>query len=108
MTRQLLAFGRQQTLATSLVDLNVVVQDMAALIAYLKSLDVRQVPGVTDTVLHFATIVTPDADPVKRAGMLDVLPESRHPAVHRRLQRPLQNVVHVAARVNKLGNAGLA
>jgi hypothetical protein len=47
--------------------------DMAALIAYLKSLDQRNVPGVTDTVLHFATIITPDADPVKRRGMLVVL-----------------------------------
>ncbi len=47
--------------------------DMAALIAYLKHLDKRKVPGVSDTVLHFATIITPDADPVKRAGMLDVL-----------------------------------
>src|SRR5215831_3578996 len=47
--------------------------DMAALIGYLKRLDQRRVPGVTDTVLHFATIVTPDADPVKRRGMLDVL-----------------------------------
>ena len=48
-------------------------RDMAALIAYLKGLDRRTVPGVTPTVLHFATIVTPDADPVKRRGMLDVL-----------------------------------
>jgi predicted GNAT family acetyltransferase len=48
-------------------------EDMAALIDHLKKLSVRQVPGVTDTVLHFATIITPDADPVKRAGMLDVL-----------------------------------
>jgi cytochrome c553 len=47
--------------------------DMAQLIAYLKSLDQRNVPGVTDTVLHFATIITPDADPVKRRGMLAVL-----------------------------------
>ena len=47
--------------------------DMAALIGYLKSLNQRKPPGVTDTVLHFATIVTPDADPVKRRGMLDVL-----------------------------------
>lgn len=47
--------------------------DMAALIAYLKALSVRRVPGVTEAVLHFATIVTPDADPVKRRGMLDVL-----------------------------------
>ncbi|MEX3937278.1 cytochrome c [Paraburkholderia phymatum] len=47
--------------------------DMRALIDYLKTLDRRRAPGVTDTVLHFATIITPDADPVKRRGMLDVL-----------------------------------
>jgi hypothetical protein len=47
--------------------------DMHALIGYLKTLDRRRAPGVTDTVLHFATIITPDADPVKRSGMLDVL-----------------------------------
>ncbi|WP_233807835.1 c-type cytochrome [Paraburkholderia sp. HP33-1] len=47
--------------------------DMHALIAYLKTLDQRRAPGVTDTVLHFATIITPDADPVKKQGMLDVL-----------------------------------
>ncbi|RKP46320.1 c-type cytochrome [Trinickia fusca] len=47
--------------------------DMQALIDYLKHLDQRRPAGVTDTVLHFATIITPDADPVKRAGMLDVL-----------------------------------
>jgi len=48
-------------------------EDMAAVVEYLKRLSVRRVPGVTDTVLHFATIVTPDADPLKRRGMLDVL-----------------------------------
>jgi hypothetical protein len=47
--------------------------DMAALIEYLKTLAPDQVPGVTDKLLHFATIITPDADPVKRQGMLDVL-----------------------------------
>jgi hypothetical protein len=47
--------------------------DMAALIDYLKNLDQRHVPGVTDTTLHFATIITPDADPAKRRGMLAVL-----------------------------------
>jgi hypothetical protein len=46
---------------------------MASLIDYLKHLDARRTPGVSDTVLHFATIVTPDADPVARRGMLDVL-----------------------------------
>ena len=47
--------------------------DMAALIEYLKRLDHREVPGVTDSTLNFATVITPDADPVKRAGMLDVM-----------------------------------
>src|SRR5256885_963708 len=47
--------------------------EMTALIGYLKTLNVHQVPGVTETVLHFATIVTPDADPLERRGMLDVL-----------------------------------
>jgi hypothetical protein len=47
--------------------------DMAALIAYLKSLDRDVEPGVAGTVLHFATIVTPDADPARRDAMLAVL-----------------------------------
>lgn len=47
--------------------------DMAALIAYLKRLDEHNTRGVTHTVLHFATIITPDADPLKRKGMLAVL-----------------------------------
>ena len=47
--------------------------DMAALIAYLKSLEVGRAPGVTDTTLHFATVITPQADPVMRDGMLKVM-----------------------------------
>ncbi len=47
--------------------------EIASLTAYLKSLDTPRVPGVSDTTLHFATIVTPDADPAKRKGMLAVL-----------------------------------
>lgn len=47
--------------------------DMASLVAYLGTLGAHQSRGVTDTVLHFATIVAPDADPLKRKGMLDVL-----------------------------------
>ncbi|MEP6883296.1 MAG: c-type cytochrome [Gammaproteobacteria bacterium] len=47
--------------------------DLAALVAHLRSLDRSKVPGVSSTDLQFATIITPDADPVKRRGMLDVL-----------------------------------
>ena len=46
---------------------------MNSLIAYLKHLSSGPVPGLTADTLHFATIITPDADPVKRKGMLDVL-----------------------------------
>jgi hypothetical protein len=46
---------------------------LASLIAYLKDLTSAPVPGVSDDTLHFATIITPDADPVARQGMLDVL-----------------------------------
>ena len=46
---------------------------MASLIAYLRQLTATQVPGVSDTALQFATIITPDADRVKRQALLDVL-----------------------------------
>ena len=47
--------------------------DMSALIEYLKQLGTRPPPGVTDRELHFATIITPDADSAKRGAMLDVM-----------------------------------
>jgi len=47
--------------------------DMASLIAYLKQLGPRHAPGVSQAEIHFATVVTPDADPVKRKGVLAVL-----------------------------------
>src|SRR5438105_1099794 len=47
--------------------------DAASLIAYLKQLSSRPSPGVGDATLQFATIVTPDADPLRRRAMLDVL-----------------------------------
>jgi hypothetical protein len=47
--------------------------DFAALVAYLKTLDPTVVPGVTDTTLDFATIITPDVDPARRGAMLDVM-----------------------------------
>jgi hypothetical protein len=46
---------------------------MGELIAYLKGMTVAPAPGVSASVLHFATIITPDADPVKRRGLLDVI-----------------------------------
>ena len=47
--------------------------DVASLIDYLQGLSPPKVPGVTGSVVHIATIVTPDAEPVKRRAMLAVL-----------------------------------
>lgn len=46
---------------------------MRDLIAYLRTLAPAAVPGVKNSVLNFATIFTPDSDPVARKGVLDVL-----------------------------------
>lgn len=48
-------------------------EQMSTLIAYLKELTSKPQPGVTDDVLHFATIITPDADPELRKAMLEVM-----------------------------------
>jgi hypothetical protein len=47
--------------------------DLAALIAYLKKLNPVRARAASTTEIHFATIVTPDADPARRAGVLAVL-----------------------------------
>jgi hypothetical protein len=48
-------------------------ETLARLGRYLKSLDPGPVPGVSADTLKFATIVTPDADPAARDGMLAVM-----------------------------------
>jgi hypothetical protein len=47
--------------------------DMRGLIAYLRQLGSKPVPGVSAAELRFATVVTPEADPTSRAAMLEVL-----------------------------------
>ena len=46
---------------------------VASLTSYLEGLTSAPVPGVGNDMLHFATIITPDADPRQRQGMLDVM-----------------------------------
>jgi cytochrome c553 len=48
-------------------------QAIAALRAYLSALAVRPAPGVTDTTIHFATVIAPDAAPRVREATLQVL-----------------------------------
>ena len=46
---------------------------MAALMAYLKQLSTHRPSGIAGAVVHLATVVTPNADPVKRRAVLEVL-----------------------------------
>jgi len=48
-------------------------KDIAQLHAYLEKLSSTSAPGVTDSEIHFSTIITPDIHPDKRRAMLDVL-----------------------------------
>ena len=48
-------------------------EDIAQLQAYLEGLSSISAPGVTDSEIHFSTIITPDVHPDKRRAMLDVL-----------------------------------
>ncbi len=46
---------------------------MRALLEHLHQLGTQRTPGAINDELHFATVVTPDADPAARDAMLDVL-----------------------------------
>ena len=47
--------------------------DLHALIAYLRQLSEEWSPGVTETSIRFATVITPDVDPARRKVMIDML-----------------------------------
>jgi hypothetical protein len=47
--------------------------DAVALTTYLRSLSAERPAGVNESVVHLATIVTPEVDAQRRASMLDVL-----------------------------------
>jgi hypothetical protein len=46
---------------------------LALLVDYLKALGAARPPGLTDSTIHFATVVDPAVDATKRQAMLDVL-----------------------------------
>jgi len=48
-------------------------EDVAHLIAYLRSLSTDTAPGVTRSAIHFATIVTDTVEPEKRRAILKVM-----------------------------------
>jgi len=48
-------------------------QDLQALIAYLHTLSSQSSPGISAKEVHFATVITPDVSPEKRAAFLQVM-----------------------------------
>lgn len=76
---------------------------MASLIAYLKTLSAGEVPGVSADTLHFATVITPDADPRQRRGMLDVMEQffADKNAFIRGGLRPMRSTREIEYRVSR-------
>jgi len=76
---------------------------LASVVAYLKGLTRDPVPGVTNDTLHFATIITPDADKAARQGMLDVLEQffADKNAGYRGDSPPMRSTRGVMYRVNR-------
>lgn len=79
---------------------------MSSLATYLDRLTNGPVPGVTSDTLHFATVVTPDAEPRARQGMLDVLRQffadkNGGHGGYRGVTPPLQSSRGVMYRVNR-------
>lgn len=47
--------------------------ELQALTAYLKQLSLHWSPGVSETNIRFATVITPDVDPAKRQVFIDMM-----------------------------------
>ena len=47
--------------------------ELKALTTYLKQLSAQWSPGVTQTNIRFATVITPDVDPVRRKAVIDMM-----------------------------------
>jgi hypothetical protein len=74
---------------------------MTLLTEYLAQLSAHQAPGAVGDFLEFATVVTPDADPLKRDAMLDVLNHffGNKNAYYRGADPPLQSERRIHFRV---------
>jgi hypothetical protein len=62
----------QRSLQRSMPRFNLSDADLKALFVYLKSLSDPS-PAVDETTIHWATVVTPDTDPVERKALLDLM-----------------------------------
>jgi hypothetical protein len=63
--------GREMSLAMPRYQMSA--SDLQALTAYLKQLSAQWSPGVTSKSIRFATVITPDVDPVRRKVLKDMM-----------------------------------
>ena len=63
--------GRTMKVLMPHFELNAV--ELNSLSAYLKQLSSQWSPGVTLTNIHFATVITPDVDPIRRKSFVDMM-----------------------------------
>lgn len=76
--------------------------DLQALEVYLKQLSAQWSPGVSDASIRFATVITPDVDPVRRQAVKDMLQlivrqknGSTHPAQERRTRHHMTSAAEL-------------
>jgi hypothetical protein len=62
-----------RTLSELMPRYNISDKELTYLVAYLKSIDSSVAPGITDSIIHFATIVTPDVPVDQKNTMLTTL-----------------------------------
>jgi hypothetical protein len=63
--------GREMNVA--MPHFNLSGSDLKVLTAYLKQLSSHWSPGVSENNIRFATVITPDVDPIRRKALLDML-----------------------------------
>ncbi len=65
--------NRGQTMDAAMPRFNLNDTQLKAVIAYLKQLSAHWSPGVSQTSIRFATVITPDVEPARRKVMIDMM-----------------------------------
>ena len=65
--------NRGQTMNAAMPRFNLTDTQLKAVIAYLKQLSVHWSPGVSQTSIRFATVITPDVEPARRKVFIDMM-----------------------------------
>ncbi|MFA6971922.1 MAG: c-type cytochrome [Gallionella sp.] len=65
--------NRDQQMNVAMPRYNMSESELKALTAYLKQLSSHWSPGVTESSIRFAMVITPDVDPVRRRVLIDMM-----------------------------------